>query len=62
MEYPKMVMQVTVIGLILLTICVIVMAHLERKFREMLKPKHNSEFKSLADKETKIMCKTKEED
>ena len=42
MEYPKMVMQATVIGLILLTICVIVMAHLERKFREMLKPKHNS--------------------
>ena len=62
MEYPKMVMQVTVIGLILLTICVIVMAHLERKFREMLKPKHNSKAKPLADKEPEAICETEKKD
>ena len=62
MEYPKMVMQATVIGLILLTICVIVMAHLERKFREMLKPKHNSKAKPLADKEPEVICETEKKD
>lgn len=62
MEYPKMVMQPTVIGLILLTICVIVMAHLERKFREMLKPKHNSKAKPLADKKPEATCETEKKD
>lgn len=36
MEYPKMVMGVTTIGLILLAICAVIMAHIELKFREML--------------------------
>lgn len=35
MEYPKMVMQATTIGIILLAICAVVMAWLDRKFREV---------------------------
>lgn len=50
MEYAKTVMQTTVVGLILLTICVIIIAYLERDFWEVPAPECDSEVKLSADK------------
>ena len=55
-----MIMQATTIGIILLAICAVVMAHIELKFRKTLGLKHNPDVKLSADKaspskETEIM-------
>lgn len=62
MEYPKMVMQATTIGIILLAICAVVMAWLDRKFREMLKFEHNSKVNPSAGEQLKTTHKTEKKE
>lgn len=62
MEYPKMVMQATTIGIILLAICAVVMAWLDRKFREGLGLECNSKAKSSVDKEPETTCEIEKKD